>query len=199
MKRKLSIDGLRSYLKEYLVDYMIPSVIVLLEQLPLNANGKVDIKALFWSRILRMRNVQIGMWRRTETEEKIAAIWADVLALDKVGIHDNFFQLGGHSLLAMTLIERIRRQGFHADVRSLFITQTLAEFVAILDQNCAVEVPDNQIPSGCQRITPAMLPLVSLQQTEIDSIIQRVPGGTRNVQDIYSLTPFQKVFFSPFN
>ncbi len=188
---ELSIDGLRSHLKEYLVDYMIPSAIVLLEQLPLNANGKVDRKALP-EPDMDAQCADRYVAPRTETEEKIAAIWADVLKLDKVGIHDNFFQLGGHSLLAMTLIERIRRQGFHADVRSLFITQTLTEFVATLDQNCAVKVPDNQIPSECQRITPDMLPLVSLQQAEIDSIIQRVPGGTRNVQDIYSLTPFQE-------
>ncbi len=188
---QLEVDELRGYLKEYLVDYMIPSVIVLLEQLPLNANGKIDRKALPEpSMDGQFANQYVAP--RTEAEEKIAAIWADVLKLDTVGMHDNFFQLGGHSLLAMILIERMRRQGFHADVRSLFITQNLAEFVVTLDQNCAAEVPDNKIPSGCQRITPDMLPLISLNQAEIDSIIQHVPGGARNIQDIYSLTPFQE-------
>ena len=131
---ELSIDGLRSYLKEYLVDYMIPSVIVLLEQLPLNANGKVDRKALP-EPDMDAQCVDRYVAPRTETEEKIAAIWADVLKLDKVGIHDNFFQLGGHSLLVMQIVSRIQAQ-FQTKlaVRTVFEAATvdaLAEAVEI--------------------------------------------------------------------
>ncbi|MEQ1720175.1 MAG: amino acid adenylation domain-containing protein, partial [Nitrosomonas sp.] len=125
-------------------------------------------------------------------EQVIATIWADVLKLDQVGIHDNFFELGGHSLLAMILIERIRQQGFHAEVRSLFITKTLAGFVAVLNESVLIEVPENRIPTPCQHITPDMLPLVSLQQIEIDAIVQRIAHGVENIQDIYPLTPFQE-------
>jgi len=67
---------------------------------------------------------------RNATEEQLARIWAEVLKVERVGIHDNFFELGGHSLLAITLIERMRRAGLHADVRALFATPTLAEFAA---------------------------------------------------------------------
>ncbi|MEQ1777270.1 MAG: amino acid adenylation domain-containing protein, partial [Nitrosomonas sp.] len=179
------------YLKEYLPDYMVPSAFVALDSLPLNANGKVDRKALpapeVGAQIIRQYVAP-----RTQTEEAIALIWAEVLGIERVGIHDNFFELGGHSLLAMTLIERIRRQGLHADVRSLFTTQTFAEFVAVLGNDHMVEVPANCIPLLCDQITPEMLPLVTLKQTEVNRIINHVPGGVRNIQDIYSLTPFQE-------
>ncbi|MBP6059098.1 MAG: amino acid adenylation domain-containing protein, partial [Nitrosomonas sp.] len=186
------IDDLRMYLKACLPDYMVPTAFVVLDCLPVNANGKVDREALPAPEV-DDRFVHQYVAPRTQTEKIIAAIWAEVLGLERVGMHDNFFQLGGHSLLAMILIERVRRQGLHADVRSLFITQTLAEFVSVLDSNNrVVEVPDNRIPGSCEHITPEMLPLVALKQTEIDSVMQQVPGGARNVQDIYALTPFQE-------
>jgi arthrofactin-type cyclic lipopeptide synthetase B len=61
-----------------------------------------------------------------EVENTLARIWAELLNLERVGRHDNFFELGGHSLLAVTLIERMRRADFRADVRQLFATPTLA-------------------------------------------------------------------------
>ncbi|WP_158792237.1 phosphopantetheine-binding protein, partial [Granulicella sp. L60] len=85
---------------------------------------------------------------RGEIEEKLAAVWAEVLKLDRVGRHDHFFELGGHSLLAVTLIERMRRLGFKVDVRSLFATPTLADLAASLNaQSDTVAVPPNLIPS----------------------------------------------------
>lgn len=186
------IDDLRIYLKVYLPDYMVPAAFVVLDCLPVNANGKVDRAALPAPDVDEQFAHQY-VAPRTPVEEVIAAIWAEVLGLERVGIYDNFFQLGGHSLLAMILIERIRRQGLHADVRSLFITQTLAEFISVLDSNNrVVEVPDNRIPASCAHITPEMLPLVALKQAEIDRVMQQVLGGARNVQDIYPLTPFQE-------
>ncbi|HEV2646130.1 MAG TPA: condensation domain-containing protein, partial [Acidobacteriaceae bacterium] len=128
-----------------------------------------------------------------EIEEKLAEVWAEVLKLDKVGRQDNFFSLGGHSLLAVTLIERMRRNGFTVDVRTLFATSTLAALAATVDADAAVvEVPPNRIPDGCEAITPAMLPLVVLTQEEIDKIVESVPHGASNVQDIYPLAPLQE-------
>ncbi|SET77616.1 non-ribosomal peptide synthetase [Variovorax sp. OV084] len=87
---------LRERLAEALPDYMVPSVIVVLDALPLNANGKVDRKALPTPAITSDKPYEAPQGPIAET---IAAIWAEVLQMDKVGTHDNFFDLGGHSLL----------------------------------------------------------------------------------------------------
>ena len=134
------------------------------------------------------------MRRRRERPRRNWRIWAETLKVERVGRHDNFFELGGHSLLAITMIERMRREGMQADVRTLFTAPTLralAEAVSGSDESEA-ETPPNLIPAGCQRITPEMLPLVELTQPEIDSIVAMTPGGAANIQDIYPLAPLQE-------
>src|SRR6185437_3188010 len=185
-------ERLRAHLSAVLPDYMVPAAYVRMERLPLTPNGKLDRKALpapeQEAYAVRGYEAPAG-----EIETKLAEVWAEVLHLEKVGRHDNFFDMGGHSLLAVTLIERMRRNGFKVDVRSLFSTPTLAELAANVDASgSAIEVPPNRIPSGCQAITPAMLPLIELAQEEIDRIVSRVPGGAENVQDIYPLAPLQE-------
>ncbi|MGH8566236.1 MAG: amino acid adenylation domain-containing protein [Gammaproteobacteria bacterium] len=129
----------------------------------------------------------------TPTEELLAGIWAEVLRQERVGRHDNFFELGGHSLLAVTLIERMRQNGLHADVRALFTTPTLAALAVTLGgEPDLIEVPPNRIPPQCEAITPEMLPLVELTAAEIERLVSGVPGGAANVQDIYPLAPLQE-------
>ncbi len=123
---QLEIAELHNYLKAYLVDYMIPSIFVLLDEMPLNANGKINRKALPQPSI----DGQIAdqyVAPRNEIEEKIALIWAEVLGIDRIGIHDNFFQLGGHSLLAIQIISRIYKQfGIKLPLREIFQSATIA-------------------------------------------------------------------------
>jgi aryl carrier-like protein len=126
-------------------------------------------------------------------ETRLAAIWSDVLKIDRIGRHDNFFELGGHSLLAVTLIERMRRKGLQVDVRALFATSTLAELAATVEAKASIiAIPPNRIPAGCTVLTPEMLPLVELTPDEIDRVVGSVPGGAANVQDIYPLAPLQE-------
>jgi acyl-coenzyme A synthetase/AMP-(fatty) acid ligase/aryl carrier-like protein len=144
----LGAEQLRSYLTAVLPEYMVPAAYVRLASLPLTPNGKLDRKALPAPEVdsYATRGYEAP---QGEIEEKLAEIWAEVLKLDRVGRHDNFFSLGGHSLLAITLIERMRRTGFNVDVRSLFVSPTLAALAATVDADAvaiAVQVPVNLIP-----------------------------------------------------
>jgi amino acid adenylation domain-containing protein len=101
-----SVEKLRSYLREHLPDYMVPSAFVRLEQLPLTPNGKIDRATL--PEIVDKAEVERGFVApRNKEEEIVANIWAEVLGLSKVGVKDNFFDLGGHSLLATRIVARV--------------------------------------------------------------------------------------------
>ena len=142
----LRIEGLRAHLTAALPEYMVPAAYVLLERMPLTANGKLDRKALPApdSDAYPSRGYEPP---QGEIETALADIWADVLKLDRVGRHDNFFELGGHSLLAVTLVERMRRQGLRVDVWALFAMPTLAELAAAIEgESNFLEVPENRIP-----------------------------------------------------
>jgi amino acid adenylation domain-containing protein len=121
-----SAHDLRSFLQQKLPDYMMPSVFVFLDSLPLTPNGKLDRKALPAPDQSRPELDDAFAAPRTPIEEILANIWAGVLKLDKVGIHDNFFHLGGHSLLATQVVTRIR-DAFKLDLplRTLFEAPTI--------------------------------------------------------------------------
>jgi len=102
-------NELRSFLKHDLPDYMMPNIFMILESLPLNANGKIDRDEMPKPDI-SCRNIKSDFVKpRTVTEEMLANIWKDVLNLQQLSIQDNFFELGGHSLLAIQVISRIRQ------------------------------------------------------------------------------------------
>ncbi|MCF2135390.1 condensation domain-containing protein, partial [Mycetohabitans sp. B3] len=128
---------------------------------------------------------------RGEWETMLAQIWAELLEVERVGRHDSFFALGGHSLLAVQLIERLRRRGLGLSVRALFDMPTLSALAQSLDQHREVIVPPNAITPDTTTLTPEMLPLIDLTQADIDRIVEQVPGGVANIQDIYALSPLQ--------
>jgi amino acid adenylation domain-containing protein len=176
-----SLDTLRAVLP----DYMVPSALIHLDRLPLSANGKLDRKALPLPPQIEFE-APVG-----ETEIQMAALWAELLKLDRVGRQDNFFELGGHSLLAITLMERMQQQGLPGDIRALFASPTIAGLAASGAGRQAT-APLNGIPPECDAITPEMLPLVHLTQAQVNRIVAGVPGGASNVQDIYPLAPLQE-------
>ncbi len=95
------VPQLRSYLKARLPDYMMPSAFVLLETLPLTPNGKVDRRALPLPERSRPELANVLVMPQSDAEQLIASVWQEVLQLEEVGIHDNFFDLGGNSLLLL--------------------------------------------------------------------------------------------------
>jgi acyl-coenzyme A synthetase/AMP-(fatty) acid ligase/aryl carrier-like protein len=120
---------LQRYLKERLPEYMAPSAIVALEKMPLTPNGKLNRRALP-APDNAATNAREYVAPVGDTETALARLWAELLNVERVGRHDHFFELGGHSLLAVSLIERMRREGLHSEVRALFATPTLSEFAA---------------------------------------------------------------------
>jgi amino acid adenylation domain-containing protein len=186
-------DELRAALKASLPEYMLPSAFVTLDHLPLNANGKVDRRALPAPDLSAYAQRQYEA-PRGEVEEILAGLWQELLRVERVGRHDNFFELGGHSLLIVQMLERLRRLGLATEVRRIFDAATLADLAICLSLAGAeaVEVPPNLIAPECSSITPALLPLVQLDQDQIDRIVAQVPGGVGNVQDIYPLAPLQE-------
>ncbi|MCC7249423.1 MAG: amino acid adenylation domain-containing protein, partial [Lysobacter sp.] len=148
--------ALRAQLAQALPDYMVPAAFVRLDAFPLTPNGKLDRKALPApeSDAYATRAYEPPQGR---AERAIAAIWEELLRVERVGRHDNFFELGGHSLIAVTMIERMRRQDMQGDVRALFTTSSLAGFAAALrEAQGPRSAPANMIPDGTQRIEPGM-------------------------------------------
>jgi len=106
---------LRGFLKEKLPEYMVPAVFVLLDALPLMSNGKIDRRALLAPDRSRPELDKMFVAPCSPTEVLLAEIWAQLLDIERVGIHDNFFDLGGHSLLATQLVSRIR-EAFQVEI-----------------------------------------------------------------------------------
>lgn len=186
-----STEELKEHLAQLLPPYMVPSAFVFMEELPLTSSGKVDRKGLpppTAERDARAYEPPVGA-----TEIALANIWAEVLGVEPIGRIDNFFELGGHSLLAMSVISRMSRAGLHADVSMLLIAPTVSALATGLTANSrSVEIPPSRIPEGCQAIDPDMLPLVVLKPEDIARIVDQVPGGAANIQDIYPLAPLQE-------
>ncbi|MDZ8261482.1 non-ribosomal peptide synthetase [Nostoc sp. ChiQUE01b] len=105
----LTISELRSFLQSNLPNYMVPAAFIILEALPLTPNGKVDRKALPAPDTARPQLEAIYQQPQTEVEKTIAGIWQEILNVEKVGIHDNFFDLGGHSLLLVQIHSKLQK------------------------------------------------------------------------------------------
>jgi amino acid adenylation domain-containing protein len=131
--RELS-PRLRAWLKEQLPEYMLPSSVVLMDEFPLTPNGKIDRRALPAPEPLRQGDASELAEPRTKAEKQMAAIWAEVLRLERVYADDNFFDLGGHSLLATQLVTRVR-EGFQVELplQRIFEAPTVAALASVVE------------------------------------------------------------------
>ncbi|WP_237276457.1 non-ribosomal peptide synthetase, partial [Tenacibaculum ovolyticum] len=192
MENNFDQEAVQDFLKASLPDYMIPSIWVELDNIPLTSNGKINKKAL---PLPDMSNISTSEYvaPRNEKEQQIAEIWQELLGLEKIGIYDNFFELGGHSLLIVKLIAELQKYKLQAEVRDVFANPTISELSLKLEESKVnYVVPKNRIEEDCDYLTPEKLPLIDFNQSSLNTIMDAVPGGASNIQDIYPLAPLQE-------
>ncbi|MFH7014634.1 amino acid adenylation domain-containing protein [Flavobacterium sp. FlaQc-47] len=127
-----SESDLKNYLSGLVPDYMIPQAYVVLEQMPLTSNGKIDRKALPDPEVNNEREyVAPG----TKTEEALVAIWENLLSVEQIGVTDNFFELGGDSIIVIQVVSRAKKKGYQIQVQDLFDYQTIAELAVAVEKN----------------------------------------------------------------
>jgi amino acid adenylation domain-containing protein len=172
----MAVPELRSFLQKRLPAYMIPASLEPIEAIPLTPNGKVDRRAL--------PDPQGGTRTAAESyaapsdpvEAKLAAVWAEVLRIDRIGVHDNFFALGGHSLLATQVVSRVREAlGVELPLRRLFETPTIHQLTRGLRAEPAVNRGAPVLTSGAVE-AEAGVPL-SFAQQRLWLLDQLEPGN----------------------
>nr|NCS43449.1 amino acid adenylation domain-containing protein [Microcystis aeruginosa BS11-05] len=145
-EKTITINEIRQFLKAKLPSYMVPNAFVILDALPLTANGKIDRRALPPSESSSEPSEKY-VAPRNPIEDILVNVWSEILKVEKVGINDNFFELGGHSLLATKLVAQIRdRLKIELPLRQLFNTATLAELAQGIEQ-LKQQTPDSPVPT----------------------------------------------------
>jgi len=162
-----TVSELRRLLANKLPDYMVPAMFVMLDRMPLTATGKVDRRALPRPEGIRPALETSFVAPRTPIEEQLARIWAEVLGLDRVGVHDNFLELGGDSLLATRVISRVLPQfQVKLPLRDLLEASTVGEMGEVIVQNHADKVDKQTL----QRI---LVELEDLSEEEARSLLNK--------------------------
>jgi acyl carrier protein len=132
---ELSLAGVRAEMRVRVPEYMIPQVMVIVREMPLTANGKVDRGRLGEGEEIEGEGGEEIEEARTETEAEVAQVWREVLGVERVGIRDNFFEMGGHSLLATQVMYSLReRFKVELPLRIIFETPTVAELSEAIEK-----------------------------------------------------------------
>ncbi|MEO1068699.1 MAG: condensation domain-containing protein, partial [Cyanobacteria bacterium J06638_6] len=148
---QISNSEFKQHLAEKLPDYMLPAIFVALDDLPCLPNGKLDRKALSVPETLDLGTQNSAPI--TEAEATLAAIWAELLPVDQVGVHDNFFELGGDSILAIQAIAKSHQMGLQLTPRDLFQHQTVARLATVVSSREGVQAEQGLI-IGLVLLTP---------------------------------------------
>ncbi|MET0400866.1 MAG: amino acid adenylation domain-containing protein, partial [Cystobacter sp.] len=172
--QQLDAATLRAFLQERLPEYMLPTALVALQALPLTANAKVDRKALPAPEGARAPSAAY-VAPRDDLEREVAALWGEVLGVERVGIHDDFLSLGGHSLLATRLVSRMR-QAFQVELplKALFEAPTVAT-LALHILEAMAQVPDDELAL-------MMNELEQLEGDEVQKLLASAPSDANEVE-----------------
>lgn len=144
---EVSGSQLREFLSSILPDYMIPSAFVLLDALPRTPNGKLDRLALPRPDTDARQPGEEFTAPRNTLEQEIAAIWADTLGLESVGVYDNFFEIGGDSILSIQIVARARQRNIHFTPAQLFQYQTVAELAVVVGTASVIAMEQESVIS----------------------------------------------------
>ncbi|WP_051735487.1 non-ribosomal peptide synthetase [Streptomyces sp. NRRL B-3229] len=170
-------ERLRAHLAQALPEYMVPLSYTAIERIPLTANGKVDVRALPEPDLAAHSSAEY-VAPRGPVEERLAAVWAEVLGLERVGVEDSFFDLGGDSMRVVTLVGALRAAGLDLSIPDVFRLRTVAALAARIDGQGAGEGGDG----GSLIATVAPFELIG------DEDRAALPAG---VVDAYPLTQVQ--------
>ena len=191
----MDVSDLRGMLQGRLPGYMVPSAFVILEQLPLTPNGKVDKRALPVPEGADRTQDMTYVAPRTTLEELLAAIWQEVLGLEQVGIHDDFFALGGHSLLATQVVSRVWAQlRIEVKLATFFEGPTVAGLAGSIERARSKSRTPSLVPCSRERSLPlsyAQQRLWFLHQMEPDSAGYNSPLAVR-LSGLLDLTALQQ-------
>jgi amino acid adenylation domain-containing protein len=144
---------LRRFLKARLPEYMLPTFWLTLDALPLNANGKIERRALPAPRTARASE-EACVAPRTPLEERLARVWGETLGLARIGVFENFFEIGGHSLLATRLLSRLRTTfGVECSLRMIFVAPTISAQAQAMARLLAEQV-DSALLSALEELPP---------------------------------------------
>ena len=185
----VDLQALRAALQEKLPEYMVPQSFVVLPALPRTPNGKVDRRALPASDGSRPGTEFVAP--RNPTEEALAAVWAEVLHRDGIGVHDNFFELGGDSIRTIQVVARSRKRGLRIAPRHLFQHQTIAELAGVAEIKDTKDFKDEQ-----RAVTlSSLVSLLSLNPEEIEDVYPLSPGQQGMLAVVLLAGPGSEVYF----
>jgi len=155
-------DQVRQWLKERLPDYMLPSRIIALERFPLASNGKLDQRTLLTYAESPKDLTASMVLPRTRVEKILASAWQQVLGIERVGVHHNFFEIGGDSIRSIQVVSRVHDAGLKITPQQMFKYQTIAELVSIIDQE-ATEIITETAGHSVLALTPFQHQVVTSQ------------------------------------
>ena len=174
----IDVDALRTHCAEWLPDYMVPVAFVMLDTLPLNNNGKLDVSALPAPQIEQTEPLEASDVPTTAEEKLLAEVWSKVLNIGDIGVNDNFFELGGDSILTLLVVSEIGKAGFEITPTQIFDFQAIAGLAGVMKK---------------KETATAVLSTERYSLSGLDeSSLQRIRDERGEVSDIYPLSPMQE-------
>ncbi|MDJ1136017.1 non-ribosomal peptide synthetase [Streptomyces iconiensis] len=186
---------IRTWLAARLPSHLVPASYMEIPEVPLTANGKLDQAALPEPDSTAVAAHSRYEAARTAGEQRVAAVWRDVLRSERVGVHDNFFELGGDSLRAVAVVGALRAEGLDVSVRDLFEHRTVAGLAELLSGRTGTAEPLPRVepfslvsPADSARLPAGLEDAYPMSQVQVGMVIEMLAGELRNYHNITSFS-----------